>query len=157
MNNNASNTVIPNSNITAIPNSNIVDTVATQGTLTTFGKAIAAAGLTGILAGPGPFTVFAPTDAAFEKLPAGQLDNWLKPENKDQLISVLKYHVSPGRATGQDVGNLNETKTVNGQSAKIKRAGDGIMIDAATITTRDLASSNGVIHVIDQVLAPTVH
>jgi uncharacterized surface protein with fasciclin (FAS1) repeats len=146
-----------NANVSNTAKSNIVDTVATQGTLTTFSKALAAAGLTGILAGPGPFTVFAPTDAAFEKLPKGQLDNWLKPENKDQLISVLKYHVSPGRATGQDVGALSETKTVNGQSAQIKRSGDGIMIDEATITTRDLASSNGVIHVIDQVLAPTVH
>jgi uncharacterized surface protein with fasciclin (FAS1) repeats len=136
---------------------NLVDTVAAQGTLNTFSKAIAAADLGSVLAGPGPFTVFAPTDAAFEKLPAGQLDAWLKPENKDQLISVLKYHVSPGRATGQDVGKLTETKTVNGESAKIKRAGDGILIDGATITTRDLGSSNGVIHVIDQVLAPTKH
>ena len=137
--------------------SNLVDTVSAQGTLNTFSKAIAAADLSSVLAGPGPFTVFAPTDAAFAKLPAGQLDNWLKPENREQLISVLKYHVSPGRATGQDVGKLTETKTVNGQSAKIKRAGDGIMIDDATITTRDLGSSNGVIHVIDQVLQPTKH
>ncbi|HEY6895087.1 MAG TPA: fasciclin domain-containing protein [Rhodanobacteraceae bacterium] len=136
---------------------NLVDTVATQGTLNTFSKALSAAGLSSVLAGPGPFTVFAPTDAAFEKLPAGQLDNWLKPENKDQLISVLKYHLSPGRATGQDVGKLTETKTVNGQPAKIKRAGEGIMIDAATITTRDLGSTNGVVHVIDHVLVPTMH
>jgi len=146
-----------NSSATNSSRANLVDTVAAQGTLNTFSKAIAAADLGSILSGPGPFTVFAPTDAAFEKLPAGQLDNWLKPENKDQLISVLKYHVAPGRATGQDVGKLNETKTVNGQSAQIKRAGDGIMIDDATITTRDLGSSNGVIHVIDQVLAPTKH
>ena len=146
-----------NSNAMNAPKTNLVDTVATQGTLSTFSKAIAAAGLGSILSGPGPFTVFAPTDAAFEKLPEGQLDKWLKPENKDQLISVLKYHVSPGRATVQDVGKLSETKTVNGQSAQIKRAGDGIMIDDATITTRDLGSSNGVIHVIDQVLVPTKH
>lgn len=146
-----------NSNAMNTSKTNLVDTVASQGTLNTFSKAIAAAGLGSVLTGPGPFTVFAPSDAAFEKLPAGQLDNWLKPENKDQLISVLKYHVSPGRATGQDVGKLNETKTVNGQSALIKRAGEGIMIDDATITTRDLASSNGVIHVIDQVLVPTKH
>jgi uncharacterized surface protein with fasciclin (FAS1) repeats len=146
-----------NSNATQTQQTNLIDTVATQGTLNTFSKAIAAAGLDSILAGPGPFTVFAPSDAAFEKLPAGQLDSWLKPENKDQLISVLKYHVSPGRATGQDVGKLTEAKTVNGQAAHIKRAGDGIMIDSATITTRDLGSSNGVIHVIDQVLSPTKH
>jgi uncharacterized surface protein with fasciclin (FAS1) repeats len=146
-----------NSNASPTQQTNLIDTVAAQGTLNTFSKAIAAAGLDSILAGPGPFTVFAPSDAAFEKLPAGQLDGWLKPENKDQLISVLKYHVSPGRTTGQDVGKLTETKTVNGQVAHIKRAGDGIMIDRATITTRDLGSSNGVIHVIDQVLAPTKH
>jgi uncharacterized surface protein with fasciclin (FAS1) repeats len=146
-----------NSNAMNMPKGNLVDAVASQGTLSTFSRAIAASGLSSVLAGPGPFTVFAPTDAAFEKLPAGQLDNWLKPENKDQLISVLKYHVSPGRATGQDVGKLTETKTVNGQSAQITRAGDGILIDGATITTRDLGSSNGVIHVIDQVLAPTKH
>jgi|KBSSwiStaDraftv2_1062776.scaffolds.fasta_scaffold654808_1 uncharacterized surface protein with fasciclin (FAS1) repeats len=146
-----------NSNAMNTPKANLVDTVASQGTLNTFSRAIAASGLSSVLAGPGPFTVFAPSDAAFEKLPAGQLDTWLKPENKDQLISVLKYHVSPGRATGQDVGKLNETKTVNGQSVHIKRAGDGILIDEATITTRDLGSSNGVIHVIDQVLQPTKH
>ena len=146
-----------NSNATPSQQANLVATVATQGTLNTFSKAIAAAGLANILESDGPFTVFAPTDAAFEKLPAGQLDGWLKPENKDQLISVLKYHVSPGRATGQDVGKLTETKTVNGQSAQVKRAGEGIMIDNATITTRDLGSSNGVIHVIDQVLTPTKH
>jgi len=146
-----------NSNAMNAPKANLVDTVAKQETLATFSKAIAAAGMGSVLSGPGPFTVFAPTDAAFEKLPAGQLDKWLKPENKDQLISVLNYHVSLGRATGQDVGKLSQTKTVNGQSAQIKRAGDGIMIDDATITTRDLASSNGVIHVIDQVLDPTKH
>jgi len=146
-----------NSNAMNTPKANLVDTVASQGTLNTFSRAIAASGLSSVLAGPGPFTVFAPSDAAFEKLPAGQLDTWLKPENKDQLISVLKYHVSPGRATGQDVGKLNETKTVNGQSVHIKRAGDGILIDEATITTRDLGSSNGVVHVIDQVLSPTKH
>ena len=146
-----------NSNAMNTPKANLVDTVASQGTLNTFSRAIAASGLSSVLAGPGPFTVFAPSDAAFEKLPAGQLDTWLKPENKDQLISVIKYHVSPGRATGQDVGKLRETKTVNGQAAQIKRAGDGIMIDDATITTRDLGSSNGVVHVIDQVLVPTKH
>ena len=146
-----------NSNATIHPQSNLVDTVAAQGTLSTFSKAIAAAGLGNVLNATGPFTVFAPSDAAFEKLPAGQLDRWMKPENKEQLISVLKYHVSPGRVTGQDVGKLTETKTVNGQSITIKRAGDAIMIDNANITTRDVDSSNGVIHVIDQVLAPTKH
>lgn len=146
-----------NSNATPVQQTNLVDTVAAQTTLTTFSKAITAAGLGNILNSAGPFTVFAPTDAAFEKLPAGQLDGWLKPENKDQLISVLKYHVSPGRVTGQDVAKLTETKTVNGESAQIKRTADGVMIDNANITSRDLGSSNGVIHVIDQVLSPTKH
>jgi uncharacterized surface protein with fasciclin (FAS1) repeats len=146
-----------NPNAMNTPKANLVDTVASQGTLSTFSRAIAASGLSSVLAGPGPFTVFAPSDAAFEKLPAGQLERWLKPENKEQLISVLKYHVAPGRATGQDVGKLTHTETVNGQSAQIKRAGEGIKIYDATITTPDLGSSNGVIHVIDQVLAPTRH
>lgn len=146
-----------NSNANSTQQANIVDTVAAQGSLSTFSKAMKAAGLNNILSGAGPFTVFAPSDAAFAKLPAGQLEGWLKPENKDQLISVLKYHVSPGRVTGQDAGKLTETKTVNGESARIKLAGDGFMIDDAHITTRDVASSNGVIHVIDQVLTPTKH
>ncbi|HSS07427.1 MAG TPA: fasciclin domain-containing protein [Rhodanobacteraceae bacterium] len=146
-----------NSNASNTQQANLIDTVAAQGTLGTFSKAINAAGLANILNGPGPFTVFAPSDAAFEKLPAGQLEGWMKPENKDQLISVLKYHVSPGRATGQDIGKLTEAKTVNGQPAQIKRTGDSIMIDNATITTRDVGSSNGVVHVIDQVLTPTKH
>jgi uncharacterized surface protein with fasciclin (FAS1) repeats len=136
---------------------NLVDTVATQGTLNTFSKAIAAAGFGNVLGGEGPFTVFAPTDAAFEKLPSGQLENWLKPENKDQLISVLKDHVSPGRTSGEEVGKLTQTTTVSGRSAQIKKANNGVMIDNANITTRDVDSSNGVIHVIDQVLVPTKH
>lgn len=146
-----------NSNATAVPQTNLVDTVAAQGTLSTFSKAIAAAGLSNILNSEGPFTVFAPSDAAFEKLPAGQLDGWLKPENKDQLISVLKYHVTPGRVSEQDVAKLTQTKTVNGEMAQIKRSGEVTMINDAKITTRDLGSSNGVIHVIDHVLSPTKH
>src|SRR5690348_10145783 len=146
-----------NSNASPTQQTNLIDTVAAQGTLNTFSKAIAAAGLANILNSEGPFTVFAPSDAAFEKLPAGQLDGWLKPENKDQLISVLKYHVTPGRVSEQDVAKLTQTKTVNGETAQIKRSGEITMINDAKITTRDLGSSNGVIHVIDQVLAPTKH
>lgn len=146
-----------NSNATPTPQANLVDTVAAQTTLSTLSKAIAAAGLANILKSDGPFTVFAPSDAAFEKLPEGQLDGWLKPENKDQLISILKYHVTPGRVTGQDVGKLTQAKTVNGEMAQIKRSGEGTMINDATIVTHDLGSSNGVIHVIDKVLAPTKH
>jgi len=146
-----------NSNASTTQQANLIDTVAAQGTLSTFSKAIAAAGLANILNSEGPFTIFAPSDAAFEKLPAGQLDGWLKPENKDQLISVLKYHVTPGRVSGQDVAKLTQTKTVNGETAQIKRSGEVTMINDAKITTRDLGSSNGVIHVIDHVLSPTKH
>lgn len=146
-----------NSNATPTPQANLVDTVAAQKTLSTLSKAIAAAGLANILKSDGPFTVFAPSDAAFEKLPEGQLDGWLKPENKDQLIAILKYHVTPGRVSGQDVEKLTQAKTVNGEMAQIKRSGEGTMINDATIVTHDLGSSNGVIHVIDKVLAPTKH
>jgi uncharacterized surface protein with fasciclin (FAS1) repeats len=144
-------------NTSEIRSTNLVDAAASQGTLNTFGQTVAAAGLTDFFKGLGPYTVFAPTDAAFAKLPAGRLDEWLKPENKGQLISILKYHVSPGRVTGEEIGKLNETTTVNGQAAQIKKAGDAITIDNANITTADVAASNGVIHVIDDVLMPTKH
>ena len=137
--------------------SNLVDTAASQGSFATFGKALDAAGLSDTLKGAGPYTVFAPTDAAFQKLPAGKLDNWLKPENKAELIAVLNYHVTPGRVSAADVGKLSETKTVQGQSAKIKMSGDNVTIDGANITLTDIHSSNGVIHAIDTVLVPTKH
>jgi uncharacterized surface protein with fasciclin (FAS1) repeats len=105
----------------------------------------------------GPYTVFAPTDAAFEKLPAGKLDNWLKPENKAELISVLKYHVTPGRVLAADVGKLSQTKTEQGETAKIRMTGDKVTINDANVTLTDIASSNGVIHPIDTVLVPTKH
>jgi uncharacterized surface protein with fasciclin (FAS1) repeats len=146
-----------NANSANASSSNLVDTVAAQGTLGTFSKAIAAAGLNNILNGAGPYTVFAPTDAAFEKLPTGQLDGWLKPENKAELISVLKYHVSAGRTSSEQVGNLTETKTMEGQAALIRKDGDKITIGSAHITTPDVTSSNGVLHVIDKVLVPTRH
>jgi uncharacterized surface protein with fasciclin (FAS1) repeats len=107
--------------------------------------------------GAGPYTVFAPTDSAFGKLPAGKLDTWMKPENKAELISILNYHVTAGRVLAADVGKLTETKTVQGQSAKIKMTGDKVTIDGANVTLTDIASSNGVIHAIDTVLVPTKH
>ena len=136
---------------------NLVDTAAAQGSFKTFGKALSAAGLTETLKGAGPYTVFAPTDAAFEKLPAGKLDNWLKPENKTELISVLKYHVTPGRVLAADVGKLDQTKTEQGGSAKITMRGDKLSINGANVTLTDIASTNGVIHPIDTVLVPTKH
>jgi len=137
--------------------SNLVDTAAKQGSFATFGKALSAAGLSNTLRGAGPYTVFAPTDAAFRKLPAGKLDNWMKPENKAELISILNYHVTPGRVSAVEVGKLSETKTVQGQSARITMSGDKVMIDDANITLTDIASSNGVIHAIDTVLVPIKH
>lgn len=136
---------------------NLVDTAAAQGSFKTFGKALSAAGLNETLKGHGPYTVFAPTDAAFDKLPSGKLETWLKPENKAELISILNYHVSPGRVLAADVGKLHETKTVQGQSAKIKMNGEKVMINDANVTLTDITSSNGVIHAIDTVLRPTKH
>jgi len=136
---------------------NLVDTVASQGSFKTFGRALQAAGLVETLKSAGPYTVFAPTDAAFEKLPAGKLDNWLKPENKAELISVLKYHVTPGRVLAADVGKLSQTKTEQGETAKIRMTGDKVTINDANVTLTDIASSNGVIHPIDTVLVPTKH
>ncbi len=144
-------------NTTSSAKTNLVETVASQDSFSIFGKALNAAGLADTLKGAGPYTVFAPTDAAFRKLPAGKLDNWLKPENKAELISIINYHVSPGRVLAADVGKLRETKTVQGQSAKIKMHGDKVMIDGANVTLTDIGSSNGVIHAIDTVLVPTKH
>jgi uncharacterized surface protein with fasciclin (FAS1) repeats len=136
---------------------NLVDTVAAQGSFKTFGRALQAAGLAETLKGAGPYTVFAPTDAAFEKLPAGKLDSWLKPENKAELISVLKYHVTPGRVLAADVGKLSQTNTELGETAKIRMSGNKVTINDANVTLTDIASSNGVIHPIDAVLMPTKH
>ena len=144
-----------NSNVTA--KTNLVDTVAAQGSFNIFSKALIAAGLTDTLKGAGPYTVFAPTDAAFRKLPADKLDNWLKPENKEELISVLKHHVTLGRVSGSEVAKLKEAKTVQGDSASFKMVGDRVTIDGANVDLDDIPSSNGVIHAIDEVLMPTRH
>ena len=132
---------------------NLAETVAVQGTLGIFSKAIAAAGLTSILNGSGPLTVFAPCDAAFEKLAAGQLDEWLKPEHKAELITLLKNHVVPGRTTSADMANLRETRSVTGRATPIGQTEGKISVGNARITTPDVQASNGVIHVIDAVIA----
>ena len=144
---------------TATPNTknNLVDTFASEGSFAIFGRALNAAGLADTLKGAGPYTVFAPTDAAFKKLPAGKLDNWLKPANKAELISIVNHHISPGRVLAADLGKLSETRTVQGKSAKIIRTGDKVTIDGANVTLTDISSSNGVIHAIDAVLVPTKH
>jgi uncharacterized surface protein with fasciclin (FAS1) repeats len=136
---------------------NIVDAAAANGSFSTFSKALRQAGLADGLRGTGPFTVFAPTDAAFAKLPAGKLDELMKPENKGELISILNYHVVAGRSSAEDVGKLKTTLTVNGASAPIQASGKDVSIDGALLTSRDIASSNGVIHGIDKVNIPSKH
>ena len=145
------------SNISHISSKNLVDTAAANGSFHTLGKALEAAELTGVLSGSGPYTFFAPTDAAFEKLPKGTLENWLKPENKAELVSVLRYHVLPGRTSAIEVEKLTAPKMMQGQSATVKKDGDTLSIGGANITQRDIASSNGVIHAIDTVIVPTKH
>ena len=136
-------------------NKNVVDTAAANGSFKTFGRALRQAGMADQLKAEGPFTLFAPTDAAFEKLPAGQFDTWMKPENKAELVSVLNYHVLAGRSSAADVGKLATAKTVNGQEAPIVMSGSKVSIDGAELTSPDIASSNGVLHGIDKVNIPT--
>jgi uncharacterized surface protein with fasciclin (FAS1) repeats len=107
-----------------------------------------------VLKGEGPFTVFAPTDEAFAALPAGTVETLLKPENKEQLVNILTYHVLPGKVMSADIaGKSLEVKMVNGGTAKID-ATDGVQIDAANVISADIEASNGVIHVIDAVILP---
>lgn len=135
-------------------NKDIVDTAVAAGQFKTLTAALKAAGLVDTLKGPGPFTVFAPTDAAFAKLPAGTVDDLLKPENKQKLVSILTYHVVPGKVMAAQASKMDSAKTVNGESLTIKAMGGSVMIDNATVTKADIACSNGVIHVIDTVLMP---
>ena len=134
---------------------NLVDTAAANGSFKTFGKAIERAGMSDTLRGVGPFTIFAPTDAAFEKLPAGKLETLFKPENKEELVSLLNYHVVSGRKLVADIGKWEAAKTVNGQAAPIKLTDNKVSIDGALVTSADIGSSNGVIHGIDKVNIPT--
>ena len=131
----------------------IVDT-AVAGGFTTLVAAVKAAGLVDTLKGAGPFTVFAPTDAAFAKLPAGTVESLLKPENKAKLQAILTYHVVAGKVMAQDVVKLQSAKTVEGENVSIKTAGGGVMVNNAHVTKTDIETSNGVIHVIDTVLLP---
>jgi len=120
---------------------------------TTLAAALTAAGLVETLKGPGPFTVFAPTDAAFAALPAGTVEDLLKPENKDKLIAVLTYHVVPGAVMSKDLTEGMMAKTVNGAEVTITLEG-GAKVNGAVISTADIAATNGVIHVIDSVILP---
>jgi uncharacterized surface protein with fasciclin (FAS1) repeats len=131
----------------------IVET-AVAGNFNTLVAAVKAAGLVDTLKGPGPFTVFAPTDEAFAKLPPGTLESLLKPENKAKLQSILTYHVVSGKVMAQDVVKLHSAKTVEGQDVTIKTMNGRVMVDSASVTKTDIMTSNGVIHVIDSVLLP---
>lgn len=132
----------------------IVDTAVDAGSFKTLAAALTAAGLVETLKGKGPFTVFAPTDEAFAKLPAGTVESLLLPENKEKLISVLTYHVVSGKVLASDVVKLKSAKTVNGKEAMIKVSDKGVTVDAATVVATDIEAANGVIHVIDSVILP---
>ncbi|HEX2965112.1 MAG TPA: fasciclin domain-containing protein [Syntrophorhabdaceae bacterium] len=132
----------------------IIDTAVSAGSFKTLVAAVKAAGLVETLKGPGPFTVFAPTDEAFAKLPKGTLDNLLKPENKAKLAEILTYHVVPGKVMAADVVKLKKAKTVEGSEVKITVKGSKVMVDKANVVKTDVMASNGVIHVIDAVMMP---
>ncbi len=136
------------------PDKDIVDNAVNSKDHTTLVAAVKAAGLVDTLKGPGPFTVFAPTNAAFEKLPAGTVESLLKPENKQKLTSVLTYHVVPGVLKVEDLTDGQTLTTVQGETLTVHKKDGVVMINDATITTPDVVSSNGVTHVIDMVLMP---
>ncbi len=147
-------TVILPPSMTAEAPKDIVDIAVADGRFTTLVAAVQAAGLVDTLKGEGPFTVFAPTDEAFAKLPAGTLDTLLKPENKQQLTNILLYHVVPGRVLAEDVVKLSEAETALGQKVTIKVEDGKVFIDNAQVILTDIKTTNGVIHVIDTVILP---
>ena len=138
----------------AAERADIVQTAVSNGSFNTLVTAVKAAGLVDTLKGPGPFTVFAPTDDAFAKLPSGTLQNLLKPENKKQLVAILTYHVVPGKVMSKDIaGKRTEAKSVEGEAVSID-ATNGVKVDNARVVKADVEASNGVIHVIDTVIMP---
>lgn len=132
----------------------IVDTAVAAGSFKTLATALQAAGLVDTLKGKGPFTVFAPTDEAFSKLPAGTVESLLKPENKKKLKAILLYHVVSGDVTAAQVVKLSSAKTINSQDLKLAVKDGTVMVNDATVVKADVLASNGVIHVIDTVLLP---
>ncbi|WP_395354190.1 fasciclin domain-containing protein [Vibrio sp. D3] len=132
----------------------IVDVATENGSFNTLVAAVKAADLVDTLKGEGPFTVFAPTDDAFAKLPDGTIDTLLMPENKDKLVSILTYHVVPGKVMAADVVKLDKATTVQGQDVMIKTMGDKVMVNDANVMVTDVKAKNGVIHVIDTVIMP---
>jgi len=135
-------------------NKDIVDTAVGAGSFKTLVTAVSKAGLVETLKGKGPFTVFAPTDDAFAKLPAGTVGELIKPENKEKLTSILTYHVVAGKVMAKDVVKLSEAETVQGSSVDIKVTDGKVYIDGAQVVKADIETSNGVIHVIDSVILP---
>jgi len=139
----------------AVAQKDIVETAIAADDFNTLVAAVQAAGLAETLQGEGPFTVFAPTDAAFEALPAGTVEDLLKPENKDQLVSVLTYHVVPGKVMSSAlVGKALDAETVQGTTVSVDATGDGVKVDGASVVSADIEAANGVIHVIDAVILP---
>jgi len=132
----------------------IVDTAVAAGSFKTLAAALGAGGLVETLKSQGPFTVFAPTDEAFAKLPKGTVEDLLKPENKAKLVKILTYHVVPGNVKAADVVKLSSAKTVEGSEVKITVADGNVKVDGANVVKTDIATSNGVIHVIDAVILP---
>jgi uncharacterized surface protein with fasciclin (FAS1) repeats len=133
----------------------IIDTAVAAGTFKTLAAAVGAAGLVETLKGAGPFTVFAPNDAAFAKLPPGTVESLVKPENKAKLAGILTYHVVAGKVLAADVMKISSAKTVNGQSAKVVIVNGKVKLDGATVIATDIVCDNGVIHVIDSVIMPS--
>jgi len=138
----------------AADNQTIVEIASGNDNFQTLVAAIKAAGLVETLQGDGPFTVFAPTDAAFAALPAGTLENLLKAENKDQLVAILTYHVVPGTVMAVDVVDITSATSVQGGDITVSVNGGGVMVDDANVIKTDIVASNGVIHVIDKVILP---
>ncbi len=137
-----------------VPSKNIVENALGSSDHTTLVAAVKAAGLVETLSGTGPFTVFAPTNAAFDKLPAGTVDELVKPENKEKLTSILTLHVVPGALRAKDLKDGQTLKTVNGETFTVSKKGGMVMINGAHVSTADVISSNGVTHVIDTVILP---
>lgn len=138
----------------AKPEKNIVETAIADGSFTTLVAAVQAAGLVEALQGEGPFTVFAPTDEAFANLPEGTLETLLQPENRDTLIAILTYHVVPGSVKAAQVVELDSATTLQGGEVAVRVEGESVKINEATVVKTDIATSNGVIHVIDSVILP---
>jgi uncharacterized surface protein with fasciclin (FAS1) repeats len=138
----------------ATQNRDIVAIASETPSLSTLVQALQAADLVGALQGGGPYTVFAPTNEAFAALPAGTLDNLLKPENKQQLVNILTYHVVEGNVKSTDLSNNMEAKTLNGAGVKVLLNGSNVKINDASVTLADVEASNGVVHVIDKVMLP---